>query len=150
MAFALLVHLFSVWIVKFQLNISEIEEGTFKWPSFSLVFSFRSCSIWYVTFSSESKSWTGQYKGYIKDDSEDGMFTFQYKGGDGNTEFKNLEISISETFRTMTQTSEVHKGARIEMKSSCVSCAPLSKDEPIEIVIKWDDKYEEKMVLKRK
>ncbi|PHF74033.1 hypothetical protein COI52_11105 [Bacillus toyonensis] len=29
MAFALLVHLFSVWIVKFQLNISEIEEGTF-------------------------------------------------------------------------------------------------------------------------
>ena len=34
MAFALLVHLFSVWIVKFQLNISEIEEGTFKWPSF--------------------------------------------------------------------------------------------------------------------
>ena len=25
---------FSVWIVKFQLNISEIEEGTFKWPSF--------------------------------------------------------------------------------------------------------------------
>ena len=33
MAFAL-VHLFSVWIVKFQLNISEIEEGTFEWPSF--------------------------------------------------------------------------------------------------------------------
>ena len=31
---ALLVHLFSVWIVKFQLNISEIEEGTFEWPSF--------------------------------------------------------------------------------------------------------------------
>lgn len=29
MAFAILVHLFSVWIVKFQLNISEIEEGTF-------------------------------------------------------------------------------------------------------------------------
>ncbi|EEL80048.1 hypothetical protein bcere0028_43070 [Bacillus cereus AH1271] len=29
MTFALLVHLFSVWIVKFQLNISEIEEGTF-------------------------------------------------------------------------------------------------------------------------
>ena len=27
--------LFSVWIVKFQLNISEIEEGTFKWPSCS-------------------------------------------------------------------------------------------------------------------
>ena len=35
MAFALLVHLFSVWIVKFQLNISEIEEGTFEWPSFN-------------------------------------------------------------------------------------------------------------------
>ena len=31
MAFALLVHLFSVWIVKFQLNISEIEEGTFEY-----------------------------------------------------------------------------------------------------------------------
>ena len=101
-------------------------------------------------FSSESKSWTGQYKGHIKDDSEDGMFTFQYKGGDGNTEFKNLEITINETFRTMTQTSEVHKGARLEMKSSCVSCAPLSKDEPIEVVIKWDDKYEEKMVLNLK
>ena len=50
MAFALLVHLFSVWIVKFQLNISEIEEGTFEWPSliifwkllaiFNFVFSF--------------------------------------------------------------------------------------------------------------
>ena len=39
-------------------------------------------------FSSESTSWTGQYKGHIKDDSEDGMFTFQYKGGDGKTEFK--------------------------------------------------------------
>ena len=49
----------------------------------------------------------------------------------------------------MTQTSENHKGAKIEMKSSCVS-VPLSKDEPIEIVIKWDDKYEEKMVLKQK
>ena len=43
----------------------------------------------------------------------------------------------------MTQTSENHKGAKVEMKSSCVSCAPLAKDEPIEIVIKWDDKYEE-------
>ena len=29
MVFAFLVHLFSVWIVKFQINISEIEEGTF-------------------------------------------------------------------------------------------------------------------------
>lgn len=63
---------------------------------------------------------------------------------------KNLEIAINGAFSTMTQTSENHKGAKIEMKSSCVSCAPLSKDEPIEIVIKWDDKYEEKMVLKRK
>ncbi|MBE5104571.1 hypothetical protein IGI01_04505 [Bacillus thuringiensis] len=117
---------------------------------FISIFFLGSCSILYVIFSSESKSWTGQYKGHIKDDGEDGIFTFQYKGGDGNTEFKNLEITINEAFRTMTQTSEVHKGARIEMKSSCVSCAPLSKDEPIEIVIKWDDKYEEKMVLKRK
>ncbi len=75
---------------------------------------------------------------------------FSIRAGMGIQNSKNLEISISETFRTMTQTSEVHKGARIEMKSSCVSCAPLSKDEPIEIVIKWDDKYEEKMVLKRK
>ena len=117
---------------------------------FISIFFLGSCSIWYVTFSSESKSWTGQYKGHIKDDSEDGMFTFQYKGGDGNTEFKNLEIAINGAFSTMTQTSENHKGAKIEMKSSCVSCAPLSKDEPIEIVIKWDGKYEEKMVLNRK
>ncbi|MCI0763899.1 hypothetical protein [Bacillus sp. TL12] len=29
MAIAICVHLFSVWIVKFQLNISEMEEGTF-------------------------------------------------------------------------------------------------------------------------
>lgn len=29
MVIAFLVHLFSVWIVKFQINISEIEEGTF-------------------------------------------------------------------------------------------------------------------------
>lgn len=106
---------------------------------FISIFFLGSCSIWYFTFSSESKSWTGQYKGHIKDDSED-----------GNTEFKNLEIAINGAFSTMTQTSENHKGAKIEMKSSCVSCAPLSKDEPIEIVIKWDDKYEEKMVLKRK
>ena len=77
------------------------------------------------------------------------MFTFQYKGGDGNTELKNLEIAINGAFSTMTQTSENHKGAKVEMKSSCVSCAPLAKDEPIEIVIKWDDKYEEKMVLKQ-
>ncbi|MDA2312145.1 hypothetical protein [Bacillus cereus group sp. Bce002] len=117
---------------------------------FISIFFLGSCSIWYFTFSSESKSWTGQYKGHIKDDSEDGMFTFRYKGGDGNTEFKNLEIAINGAFSTMTQTSENHKGAKIEMKSSCVSCAPLSKDEPIEVVIKWDDKYEEKMLLKRK
>ncbi|EOP50151.1 lipoprotein [Bacillus cereus VDM053] len=103
-----------------------------------------------LLFLARAKVGRGNIKGYIKDDSEDGMFTFQYKGGDGNTEFKNLEIAINEAFRTMTQTSESHKGARIEMKSSCVSCAPLSKDEPIEVVIKWDDKYEEKMVLKRK
>ncbi|PEL92316.1 hypothetical protein CN626_10835 [Bacillus wiedmannii] len=117
---------------------------------FISIFFLGSCSIWYVTFSSESKSWTGQYKGYIKDDSEDGMFTFQYKGGDGNTEFKNLEIAINGSFGTMTQTSENHKGAKVEMKSSCVSCTPLSKDEPIAVVIKWDDKYEEKMVLNLK
>ncbi|WP_157829790.1 hypothetical protein [Bacillus sp. SN10] len=117
---------------------------------FISIFFLGICSIWYFTFSSESKSWKGQYKGHIKDDSEDGVFTFQYKGGDGNTEFKNLEIVINEELSIMTQTSEVHKGARIEMKSSCVSCVPLSKDEPIETVIKWDDKYEEKMVLKRK
>lgn len=47
---------------------------------FISIFFLGSCSISYVTFSSESKSWTGQYKGHIKDDSEDGMFTFQYKG----------------------------------------------------------------------
>ena len=87
---------------------------------FISIFFLGSCSIWYVTFSSESKSWTGQYKGHIKDDSEDGMFTFQYKGGDGNTEFKNLEIAINGAFSTMTQTSENHRGAKIEMKSSCV------------------------------
>ncbi|EEM09309.1 hypothetical protein bmyco0003_39520 [Bacillus pseudomycoides] len=29
MTIAICVHLFSVWIVKFQLNISEMEEGTF-------------------------------------------------------------------------------------------------------------------------
>ena len=29
MAIAICVHFFSVWIVKFQLNISEMEEGTF-------------------------------------------------------------------------------------------------------------------------
>ena len=117
---------------------------------FISIFFLGSCSIWYFTFSSESKSWTGQYKGHIKDDSEDGMFTFQYKGGDGKTEFKNLEIAINGAFSTMTQTSEVHRGAKVEMKSSCVSCAPISKDEPIEVVIKWDDKYEEKMVLNLK
>ncbi|OTX16437.1 hypothetical protein BK721_24260 [Bacillus thuringiensis serovar nigeriensis] len=117
---------------------------------FISIFFLGSCSISYVTFSSESKSWTGQYKGHIKDDSEDGIFTFQYKGGDGKTEFKNLEIAINGAFSTMTQTSEVHRGAKVEMKSSCVSCAPISKDEPIEIVIKWDDKYEEKMVLNLK
>ncbi|HHB2168079.1 MULTISPECIES: hypothetical protein [Bacillus] len=117
---------------------------------FISIFFLGSCSISYVTFSSESKSWKGQYKGHIKDDSEDGVFTFQYKSGDGNTEFKNLEIVINEELSTMTQTSKVHKGAKIEMKSSCVRCAPLSKDEPIEIMIKWDDKYEEKMVLKQK
>ncbi|WP_141530024.1 hypothetical protein [Bacillus cereus] len=117
---------------------------------FITIFFLGGCSIWYVTFSSESKSWKGQYKGHIKDDSEDGVFTFQYKGGDRNTEFKNLEIAINGAFSTMTQTSEVHKGAKVEMKSSCVSCAPLSKDEPIEVVIKWDDKYEEKMVLNLK
>jgi hypothetical protein len=117
---------------------------------FISIFFLGSCSSSYVTFSGESKNWTGQYKGHIKDDSEDGMFTFHYKGGDGNTEFKNLEVVIHEASSTMTQTSESHKGARIEMKSSCVSCAPLSKDKPIEVVIKWDDKYEEKMVLKRK
>lgn len=117
---------------------------------FISIFFLGSCSIWYFTFSSESKSWTGQYKGHIKDDSEDGMFTFQYKSGDGKTEFKNLEIAINGAFSTMTQTSEVHRGAKVEMKSSCVSCAPISKDEPIEVVIKWDDKYEEKMVLNLK
>ncbi len=43
---------------------------------FISIFFLGSCSISYVTFSSESKSWKGQYKGHIKDDSEDGVFTF--------------------------------------------------------------------------
>ncbi|MDM5236283.1 hypothetical protein QUF83_08615 [Bacillus cereus] len=117
---------------------------------FISIFFLGSCSSSYVTFSGESKNWTGQYKGHVKDDSEDGMFTFQYKDGDGNTEFKNLEIATYETSSTMTKALESHKGARVEMKSSCIGCALSSKDEPIQVVIKWDDKYEEKMVLKRK
>ncbi|MBE7102451.1 hypothetical protein FT637_05160 [Bacillus cereus] len=117
---------------------------------FISIFFLGSCSSSYVTFSGESKNWTGQYKGHIKDDSEDGMFTFHYKGGDGNTEFKNLEVAIYETSSTTTKASENYKGARIEMKSACISCALQSKDEPIEVVIKWDGKYEERMVLKRK
>ncbi len=40
---------------------------------FISIFFLGSCSLSYVTFSSESKSWTGQYKGHIKDDSEDGF-----------------------------------------------------------------------------
>lgn len=117
---------------------------------FISIFFLGSCSSSYVTFSGESKKWTGQYKGHIKDDSEDGIFTFQYKDGDGNTEFKNLEIAIYETSSTTTKMLESHKGARIEMKSSCIGCALPSKDEPIQVVIKWDDKHEEKMVLKWK
>ena len=63
---------------------------------FLLVFSFRKLFDFVCYFFYESKSRKGQYKGHIKDDSEDGVFTFQYKGGDGNTEFKNLEIVINE------------------------------------------------------
>lgn len=52
--------------------------------------------------------------------------------------------------KRLVQRHKRQKGARIEMKSFCVSCAPLSKGEPLEVVIKWDDKYEEKMVLNLK
>ncbi len=75
---------------------------------------------------------------------------FNIRAGMERQNLKNLEIAINGAFSTMTQTSEVHRGAKVEMKSSCVSCAPISKDEPIEVVIKWDDKYEEKMVLNLK
>ena len=69
-----------------HLNGGHDEESVILFIS---IFFLGSCSIWYFTFSSESKSWTGQYKGHIKDDSEDGMFTFQYKGG---MERQNLKL----------------------------------------------------------
>ncbi len=55
--------------------------------------------------------------------SEDGVFTFQYRAEMENTELKFFGDCINEELSTNNaKRQKFIRGAKVEMKSSCVSC----------------------------
>ena len=104
------------------------------------------CSNEYILLSGESENWKGEYSANIDGNSEDGNYTFGYKNGENEPEFKNLKIIINdgETDRR----EDNHKGATVRIPSSCSGCSVTKEDVPIKVTIKWDDKNEETFYLK--
>ena len=108
------------------------------------------CSGKYMVFSGESKNWEGNYSTTINGNDEDGSYTFNYKNGDGNTKFKNIEVVISQGGSETSKIEEDYKGAIYKIKSSCQGCAVTSEGEKMKVTIKWDSENEETFFLDQK
>ncbi|WP_203287933.1 hypothetical protein [Metabacillus sp. cB07] len=106
------------------------------------------CTNQFITFSGESKSWTGKYTATIDGNEEHGSYEFHFKDGNESTQFKLLEINVNNG-RT-TKSEENLKGATITLSSNCRGCSVTGKGEKQKVTIKWDDKKEETFYLQEK
>lgn len=104
------------------------------------------CSDKYIVWSGESKNWKGKYAANIEGNDENGTYTFQYKNGDSNTKFKNIEVVINNGHTSKKE--EDYKGAIFKISSHCTGCAVTRKDEIMKVNIKWNGKNEETFFLK--
>ncbi|WP_027410576.1 hypothetical protein [Anoxybacteroides tepidamans] len=112
-----------------------------------LVFALSGCGSEFISFSGESKNWKGEYSANIDGNSENGNYLFSYKHAKKNTEFKNLQIIINDSGKTVLN-EETHKGATIKIPTGCSGCDVTKKGEPIKVTIKWNQKNEETFYLK--
>jgi major membrane immunogen (membrane-anchored lipoprotein) len=104
------------------------------------------CSNKHIFLSGESENWRGEYSANIDGNREDGNYTFGYKNGEKDINFKSLEVIINDGETVLKDDN--HEGATIRIPSSCSGCAVTREDEPIKVTIKWDDKNEETFYLK--
>lgn len=113
---------------------------------FLIVLILVGCSNNYIRLSGESKHWTGKYSANIDGNNEDGSYEFHFKKGDTDTNFSTVDININNG--STSKNEEDVKGATITIPSSCQGCSVTSKDEPIKVIIKWNDENEETFFLK--
>lgn len=106
------------------------------------------CTNQFITFSGESKSWTGKYTTTIDGNEEQGSYEFHFKDGNESTQFKVLEINVNNG-RT-TKSEENVKGATMTLSSNCRGCSVTEKEEKQKVTIKWDDENEETFYLQEK
>ncbi|MDX8291037.1 hypothetical protein SLL00_14585 [Metabacillus indicus] len=106
------------------------------------------CTNQFITFSGESKSWTGKYTATIDGNEEQGSYEFHFKDGNESTQFKVLEINVNNG-RT-TKSEENLKGATITLSSNCRGCSVTEKGEEQKVTIKWDDENEETFYMQEK
>ncbi len=99
----------------------------------------------YMKFSGNSDHWEDQYSATIDSHSENGKYIFHYKNGDDTTIFKNLKIVVNDEEPSLND--EKHKGATIQIPSSCNGCTVKDK-EPIEVTISWNGNNKENFYLK--
>ena len=101
-----------------------------------------------ISLKGESDNWKGEYIANINisDNSEEGTYTFVYKDGNSNINFKNLKIDINdgETDRN----EEDYREEIVQIPRSCSGCSVTNKSIPIKVTIKWDNKKEETFYLK--
>lgn len=99
----------------------------------------------FVELHGDSENWKGKYSANISNNSEDAKYFFSYKTGDKETTFKELEIDINDGMLSISDDN--HKGATIEIPTSCRNCYSSEK-ESIKVKIKWDKEKEETIYLK--
>lgn len=104
-----------------------------------MILTLVGCNNKTISLTGESDSWSGEYTANINGDKESGNFIFGYKNATGK-ELNNLEITINDGERVLKEGN--HRGALIEMPSSCSGCAVTNETMPIKVEIKWDDKEE--------
>ncbi|MFC5602445.1 hypothetical protein [Sporosarcina koreensis] len=104
----------------------------------------------YLDFAGESENWQGVYTTTINTEksSENGKYLLSFKETSEEVEFKNFEIIIDNG--EVEQKEVIHKGSTVEIPVSCSGCAVTDENEDIRVTIKWDDVYEETILLERK
>ncbi|MBM7553919.1 hypothetical protein [Thalassobacillus pellis] len=109
-------------------------------PLFLFVF-IAGCNTEYVNFNGESENWKGQYRAHIDDNSENGVYTFRYKGATENVVLENLKIVINGGESVLKETRR--EGATVKMSSACSGCAVTDTKESIKVEIEWGGKEED-------
>lgn len=116
---------------------------------FILVVMFSSCSnADYVDFVGESANWSAELNVTHISDSETSDLTLTYTGEVNDDflawyELTSLKGESSGDFKI----TEDNKQMKTDFK--CSGCATISADDALILKIKWDDKYVERITLKK-